>query len=272
MNPFSVCMSVYRNDNPIHFLTAIRSVINQTIPPNEIVLVIDGPIPEELRNAINTVKSEIENFKIIPFAENKGHAAARQAGVDNASNDLIAIMDADDIAVENRFEIQLKTFEEHPDVSVVGGNISEFIENTDNVVGKRICPESNKEIIGYLKARCPMNLVTVMMKKSDVLKVGGFIDWYCEEDYYLWVRLALNGYKFYNIQENLVNVRVGRDMYKRRGGWKYFKSEAKLQKYMWQNDIIGLTRMCYNILGRFVVQVAMPNWLRGFVFQKLFRK
>ncbi len=272
MSSFSVCMSVYRNDNPTHFLTAVRSIVNQTAKPSEIVLVVDGPIPDVLEEAIKVLKNEINFLKLVRFAENRGHAAARQAGVDNATNELLAIMDADDIAVENRFEIQLKAFEEHPDVSVVGGNISEFIESADNVVGKRICPESSEKIIDYLKARCPMNLVTVMMKKSDVNAVGGFMDWYCEEDYYLWVRLALGGYKFYNVQENLVNVRVGNEMYQRRGGWKYFKSEARLQKFMWKNHIISFPRLCYNVFGRFVIQVAMPNWLRGFVFQKLFRK
>ena len=84
-----------------------------------------------------------------------------------------------------------------------------------------------------------MNLMTVMFKKSDIMKVCGFMDWYCEEDYYLWICLTLGGYKFYNIQENLVNVRVGKEMYQRRGGMKYFKSEARLQKYMLDKDIIN---------------------------------
>ena len=84
-----------------------------------------------------------------------------------------------------------------------------------------------------------MNLVTVMLRKSDIQAVGGYQDWYCEEDYYLWIRLALAGYKFYNINENLVNVRVGQEMYKRRGGMRYFKSEASLQKYMYKNNLIS---------------------------------
>ena len=117
-----------------------------------------------------------------------------------------------------------------------------------------------------------MNLVTVMYRKSDIQKVGGFIDWYCEEDYYLWIRLAQNNFQFYNIQENLVNVRVGKEMYSRRGGWRYFKSEARLQWYMFRNKIIGFPRYVFNTVGRFAVQVAMPNKVRGFVFKKLFRK
>lgn len=117
-----------------------------------------------------------------------------------------------------------------------------------------------------------MNLVTVMYRKSDVNAVGGFIDWYCEEDYYLWIRLAQAGFKFYNVADNLVNVRVGKEMYQRRGGWPYFKSEARLQWYMLKNGIISLPRYVYNTFGRFVVQVVMPNKIRGFIFQKIFRK
>ena len=163
-------------------------------------------------------------------------------------------------------------FEQHPEVSVVGGIIHEFIGSPDNVVGTRVVPEKDEEIKTYLKSRCPMNLVTVMLKKDDVMKVGGYEDWYCEEDYYLWIRLALKGYKFYNIQDNLVNVRVGKEMYQRRGGWKYFKSEAKLQRYMLKHSVISFPKYLYNVLLRFAVQVIMPNKVRGWVFQKFARK
>lgn len=117
-----------------------------------------------------------------------------------------------------------------------------------------------------------MNQVTVMFKKDDISEVGGYIDWYCEEDYYLWIRLVLAGKKFGNIPETLVNVRVGKKMYQRRGGWKYFKSEFGIQKLMLQNNIIGILRFVLNVGERFIIQVLLPNKVRGFVFQKLARK
>ena len=116
-----------------------------------------------------------------------------------------------------------------------------------------------------------MNQVTVMFKKSDVDSVGGYIDWYCEEDYYLWLRLFLDGKLFYNIQENLVNVRVGEVMYHRRGGWKYFKSEIKLQGFMKKNKIIGFGNYVVNVTERLIVQVLLPNKIRGWVFKKFAR-
>ena len=269
---YSVCMSVYKNDNTADFQTAVYSIDNQTCPPDEIVLVVDGPVSEAMQQTIEALKNELGIMKVIPFAENRGHAAARQAGLDNARNELVAIMDSDDIAEANRFEIQLKLIDEHPEVTVVGSIIQEFIGDPKHVVGIRAVPETDTEIKEYLKSRCPMNLQTVMLKKSDVMKVGGFIDWYCEEDYYLWIRLAMAGHKFYNCQESLVNVRVGEEMYQRRGGMRYFKSEARLQKYMLDHKVISLPRYLYNVAIRWAVQVAMPNGLRGWVFQTFARK
>lgn len=269
---FSVAMSVYKNDNSIDFVDAVLSIFNQTYPPNEIILVIDCPVPDMMLKTIENLSEKTGIMKVIPLPKNMGHAIARQTGLEAANNDLCAVMDADDLSVPNRFEKQLKAFEEHPEVSVVGGLINEFIHTTDNVVGTRIVPEKDSDIKEYLKSRCPMNLVTVMLKKSDVMKVGGYQDWYCEEDYYLWIRLALGGYKFYNIQENLVNVRVGEEMYQRRGGKKYFKSEARLQKYMLNHKLISLSKYAYNVLIRWIVQVAMPNKMRSWVFQTFARR
>ena len=116
-----------------------------------------------------------------------------------------------------------------------------------------------------------MNQMTVMFRKKDVDAVGGYLDWHCEEDYYLWLRMYLAGMKFANIDEVLVRVRVGEEMYRRRGGWKYFASEAKLQGYMLKHKIIGVPTYVLNVIKRLIVQVLLPNRLRGWVFKKLAR-
>lgn len=267
---FSVSMCVYGRDNARWFETAIESVLNQTLPPNEIVLVVDGPVPHDL-NAVIFKLEENDNFKVIRLETNQGHGIARKTGLDNCTNELVAIMDADDICTRNRFEKQIEAFHDYPDSDIVGGMITEFIDTPDNVVGKRIVPLEDSEIKEYMQRRCPMNLVTVMFKKSSIEKVGGFIDWYCEEDYYLWLRMALANMKFRNVDDVLVNVRVGKEMYQRRGGVKYFKSEAKLQKYMLDNKIIGFPRYLISVTERLILQVLMPNKMRSFIFQKLAR-
>ena len=270
--PFSVCMSVYKNDNPADFVDAVKSIYEQTCPPSEIILVIDGPVSQLMQDTISNLKRDLGIMRVIPLEHNMGHAVARQTALEAANNELCAVMDADDLSVPDRFAMQLKAFEDHPEVSVVGGLINEFISSVDNVVGIRIVPEQDAEIKEYMKSRCPLNLVTVMLKKSDIMKVGGYEDWYCEEDYYLWIRLSLAGFSFYNIQKNLVNVRVGEEMYQRRGGKKYFESEARLQKYMLRHNLISKVKYAYNVGIRWMVQVAMPNKIRGWVFQTFARK
>lgn len=275
---FSVSMCVYSKDNPDHFDAAIESVTHQTLKPTEIVLTVDGPIPETIERIIQKHQnSPSVVFKVIRLAKNLGHGEARRICFENCSYPFIALMDADDLSVPTRFEKQIDYFTSHPDVSVVGGYITEFItaENPTDIsrtAGSRIVPDTDEDIKQYMRIRCPMNQVTVMFKKTDVAEVGGYIDWYCEEDYYLWIRLALAGKKFGNIPKKLVNVRVGDEMYQRRGGWKYFKSEVGIQKLMLQKKMIGIPRYLINVGERFIVQTLMPNKIRGWLFQKLARQ
>lgn len=272
MKKFSVNICVYHKDNPRDFAMAVESVTSkQTHRPDEVVIVADGPIYGELDQMVSRYEST-PGFKVVRLPQNVGHAQARQAALEVSSNNIIALMDADDISRPERFALQMAYMTEHPDVAVVGGQIAEFIGDPANVVGERIVPDNSYEVVAYLKSRCPMNLVTVIFRKDKIQQAGGFIDWYCEEDYYLWVRMAERDMTFANLPQTLVNVRVGSEMYSRRGGWKYFKSEARLQGYMLRHGIISLPRYLYNTAGRFAVQVAMPNRLRGFIFQKLFRK
>lgn len=269
--PFSVAMCVYYKDNPDHFVIAIESVLNQSVPPNEIVLVVDGPVPDSLESVIKSFENRLR-IKIIRLLQNQGHGHARRICLEQCTNDLIALMDADDISVPDRFEKQLQVFSLDSRLSIVGGNIAEFIGKPSNVVCVRNVPRTDADIKRYMKKRCPMNQVTVMFRKSDVDRVGGYVDWYSEEDYYLWLRLMIAGCMFSNINAELVKVRVGKDMYQRRGGWKYFKSEAKLQNFMLTKKIISVPLYIINVSERFIVQVLMPNSVRGWVFQKFARE
>ena len=271
MSKFSVSMCVYWGDNPDHFKIAVESVVNQTLVPDEVILVVDGPVSKEIDDIIAKISNN-SIFKIIRLKENMGHGNARKIGLENCKNNLVAIMDSDDISQENRFELQINAFNSDDTLDVVGGIITEFIDLPENIIGKRMVPFEDSDIKCFLKKRCPMNLVTVMFKKDSINKVGGFIDWYCEEDYYLWIRMAMANMKFLNLNNVLVNVRVGNDMYNRRGGYKYFKSELKLQKYMKVNNIIGLKLFVTNVIKRFIVQVMLPVKIRGYVFRKFARE
>ena len=264
-------MCVYGGDNAEWFQVAVNSVLNQTVSPDEVVLVVDGPVPDTLDSVICGYE-QMPQFKVIRLAENQGHGNARRISLENCTYELVALMDADDISVPERFEKQLAYFAQDKTLAIVGGNIVEFCGAMDNVTGERIVPQKHEEISEYMKTRCPMNQVTVMFRKADVMAVGGYIDWFCEEDYYLWLRMYLADMRFANIPETLCQVRIGEEMYRRRGGWKYFCSEAKLQKYMLDKQIIGVGTYLMNVAKRLIVQVLLPNSLRGFVFQKFARK
>lgn len=269
---FSVLMSVYRNDKPEDFRLAVESISEkQTVAPDEVLIVVDGPVPEPLHHAIEELSNRIRYIKVLWQAENKGLGTALRVGVENASNEIIARMDSDDISMPDRFEKQLNMMCDNADLSMVGGYITEFIYNPENIVAQRTVPPSDSEIRKYMKSRCPFNHVTVMFKKSEVLKAGNYQDWFWNEDYYLWIRMMMTGCRFANIPEPLVNVRVGKDMYARRGGMKYFKSEAAIQQFMYSHKLITFARYIINLSVRYIVQVLMPNSIRAFVFQKLFR-
>lgn len=269
--PFSVSMCVYGKDNPEHFKEAMESVINQTLPPEEVVLVVDGPIPDSIQTVIDNLSSQWGFIRVIYLQKNVGHGEARRTSLKSCRNHLVAIMDADDICVPNRFEEQIECFKKDQKLSIVGGNIKEFIGSIENVAGLREVPQNDKEIKAYMKKRCPFNQMTVMMRKADVEAAGGYMDWFCNEDYFLWIRMALHGFTFKNLNKCLVYVRVGEEMYQRRGGWQYFMSEARLQNYMRLNGIIGSFRFLYNIAVRLAVQVIIPNRLRGFLYRQFFR-
>lgn len=272
MHKFSVCTSIYKNDNPDYVRIALDSItVGQSYKPAEVVLVVDGPVPYALADVIKAYESS-KIFHVIWLPENKGLGNALKLGVENAKYPIIARMDSDDISAPDRFEKQLKYLEEHPDCDIVGGQMTEFIDHPDNIVGRRDVPLTNEDIYQYMKSRCGLNHVTVMFRKDAVLKAGNYQDWFWNEDFYLWVRMMLAGCIFANLPDVLVNVRSGKDQYARRGGMKYFKSEEGIQRLMLNSHMVSLPRYLFNVSARLIVQILMPNWLRGFVFRKLFRK
>lgn len=272
ISPFSVLMSVYRNDKPEDFLEAVKSVsVKQTLPPDEIVIVVDGPVPESLEKTIIEIEKNIPSSRILWQKENKGLGQTLNIGMKACSNELVARMDADDISVPDRFEKQIAYMKFHPEVTVCGGQISEFIDSPENIVAYRKVPLDPIDCLNYFKDRDPLNHMTVLLKKSAVMKVGNYQPWHLDEDTYLWGRLLKNGYRIANLQDILVNVRVGKEMYARRGGWKYFKSDSKILKWKLDNGFLSHSRFFYNYMARFGVQVLMPNSLRAWIFKKLLR-
>lgn len=269
---YSVLMSVYIKENPEFLKKSIESILNQTKPPAEIVIVKDGCLTDKLKIVLaEYFKKYPTIIHIVGYEKNQGLGYALNFGLEHCHNEIIARMDTDDIAAPNRCEEQLKKFVENPLLDIISGRIDEFIMNPSDIVSSRIVPISHDEIVKYMKKRCPFNHVAVMFKKKAVQDAGGYIDCFWNEDYYLWIRMFLNNAHFANLSETMVFVRIGKDMYKRRGGIKYFKSELFLQNYMFQHHMISRISYLDNVIKRFVVQILLPNYIRGLVF-KLFAR
>ena len=274
MDKFSVVTSVYRNDKPEFVRVALDSMlVEQTLKPSEIVLVRDGSVPVDLERLLFEYEAKYSDvMHIIRLDKNGGLGNALKLGVENATYSLVARMDSDDICLPKRFEKQMAYMAEHQECDIVGGQMTEFIGEPTNVVGKRVVPESNEAIYEYMKSRCALNHVTVMFRKDTILKVGNYQDWFWNEDYYLWVRMMIIKCVFANLSDVLVNVRSGEDQYARRGGMKYFKSEEGIQRLMLDNKLINRYEYSVNVAKRLIVQLLLPNWLRGWVLRTFARK
>lgn len=268
---FSVLMSVYIKENPMYLNESIKSVVNQTYLPSEIVIVKDGPLTNELNMVIDKYKEDYNDlFKIIELEENVGLGKALNIGIKNCTYDIIARMDSDDICVKDRFEKQIKVFKENENIDLVGSYISEFSGNKDNIENIRAVPTSHDDIVKYSKRRNPFNHMTVMYKKSAVLDSGNYQESFLNEDYNLWVRMLVKGYKVSNIPESLVLVRCDENTYRRRGGIKYIKSEVSLQKKFLELNHINFYEFFSNILIRCGVRI-MPNFIRKEIYNSLLR-
>ena len=271
-------MSIYKSDVQEYVHIALDSLLNQTRLPDEIVIVADGPIPSSLEKEIDYLQLTIDHEELpvevsyLPQKKNRGLGEAMRIAVENAKYEYLARMDSDDICLPDRFEKQMRCFEEDPELSIVGGMITEFEGEPGNIFAKRILPLEDAEIKKMMRGRCAVNHVTVIFKKADLMKAGNYQPFWKQEDHYLWARMILTGCKFKNIPDIVVNVRSGRDQFARRGGWKFFKSEVRMFWFMYKNKLISFGYFLYICTIRGIVQFLMPNKLRTWVYQKFLRK
>lgn len=269
---YSVLMSVYRKEKPDYLRQAIASIQMQTFPTDDFVLVCDGPLTSELDEVVGEKEREMTGqINVVRLAQNVGLGRALNEGLKHCKNELVARIDSDDIAYADRCERQVKLFQTKPEISICSGIVEEFSDQPEQVEARRILPETSNEIREFAKKRNPFNHPCVMYKKSAVEEVGSYQDFYLLEDYYLWLRMLMAGCQGYNIQEPLLHMRAGSDMYKRRSGIKYAKSQAALFKYMREKKFISAAEFIKSCLIRGGSSLA-PNWLRKAAFQAALRK
>lgn len=272
MEKFSVLMSLYVKEKAEYFRQCMESILNQTVLPDEIVVVKDGPVSDGVEAVLSEYLKRCGGMiKTVPLEKNMGLGLALSEGIKHCSNEIVARMDTDDIAVPDRFEMQLKAFEDDPGLDVCGGQIIEFEVSPDKPVAERRVPLSHEEIIEYQKKRSAFNHMTVMYKKSKVLAAGNYKHCPLMEDDMLWVDMILSGARCANLDEYLCYVRTNRDMIARRGGLKYYKKYKSARKMILDTGFI--TKKEYKKTNRIQwIICVMPGWLRKFVFFKLIHK
>ena len=266
---FSLLLCTYAKDNPAHLKACLVSIISQTSLPSELVIVKDGPLVPELDGAISSTSFPFE-AQTVSLPLNQTLGLARAAGVEAAKHDIIALMDSDDIALPDRFELQLAEFAKKPQISILGGQIAEFNDNPDHTHAMRMTPLAHHDIVARAKTGNPFNAMTVMFKKQAALDAGNFRYFPGFEDYDLWVRMIKGGAICQNCPETLVLARTGSGMYGRRRGIGYMKQEWRMQRELFKLGLINRSRLLLNTFKRIPVRL-LPNPMLESIYIKFLR-
>ncbi len=275
---YSVLMSVYGKENSVWFKKAAESMLKQTAPPDEFVLICDGPLTEELETAVEELdRSYPGMFQILRLKENVGLGEALRQGILLCRNELVARMDSDDIACPDRCRQQLELFQKIPELAFSSGTIAEFfdereLESSETAALRlRTLPQSHEEIVSYAQKRNPMNHMAVMLKKSAVLQAGNYQSAEGLEDYDLWSRMLQLGFRAGNLKETLVWARIGNGMEQRRGGVKYAGRMARFQTLLLKRGFLSLPQYIINCCIRIPVSL-LPGRIRAAVYGVCLRR
>lgn len=271
MSKFSVVMSVYIKDNPTFFKSAIESVLNQTIPPDEIILALDGVLNDELYSIIDYYRNN-SLFKFLNFENSVGLGKTRHESILIASNDIIAVMDSDDIANPSRFELQISFLQLNPDIDIIGGFIEEFKLVPGDLRIVREVPLRHNKIVALSKWRQSVNHVTVLFKKDAYLRSGGYRGLRKTEDFDLFYRMFNSNLKFANIPEILVFVRFSSNQFIRRRGFSYLREEIEVFKKMKEAGYINFLQYISNIAIRIPLRLLPARVLKYFYYAFLRKK
>lgn len=269
---YSVLMSVYGKDNADYLRTAVESMLNQTIPPEQFVLILDGPVPDRIDSVVRDyLGSRPSLFTLVRLSQNVGLGRALDEGLKACRNELVARMDADDISLPGRCERQLALFAENPGLALCGTHIEEFYDSPENVHTLRRVPTDYESIRAYIRRRQPFNHPTVMFKRSEVIRCGGYGPLKKKQDYDLFSRMLNNGCYALNVDEALLKFRADRDSYRRRKSLPYVKSSIAVGVLNYKRGYCSMADLLYIICGQTALYL-MPLSLMAAVSDRLLRE
>lgn len=271
-NKYSVLMPVYFKEKAEFLKKSVDSMLNQTLPPDEFIIVEDGDLTEELYSVIDDYTNKYPNmFKVIKLPQNVGSGEASRIGVNECKNKYIARMDSDDISMPTRCEREMEIFNKYPEIDMVGCNTEEFIGDINNIVSHRVMPETSEQIDIFAKKRNPYIHTAMLMKKEAILRAGNYHNRRFAEDYDLWVRMMESGSKGYNIQESLVYMRTSEDFYARRGGKKVLKDMLSLRKEFRKRKFLTFPQYAKGNIIQIIV-CYMPKGMRTWFYKSFLRE
>ena len=265
MEKYSVLMSLYIKEKPEYLDLAIKSMVEQTLKPDEIVIVKDGPITDELQAILDKYNAAYpELFNIVGYEKNRGLGLALNFGLEHCRNELVARMDTDDISKPERCEKQVKAFEEYPENSIIGSAVDEFYGTPDNVTARRVVPCNYKEIYQFAKKRSAFNHPSVMYRKSKVLEFEGYANLRRNQDVDLFGRMLFGGCKAANFKESLLWFRSDENLAKRRKSWEntwsYIDTINKFRKMGYSSFMDVAIIACAQTV-MYLMPIGVQNWL-----------
>lgn len=266
---FVVLMSLWQRDVPARFEAALASAtISQQLPPDELVLTVDGPLPAALEAVVAQVQEgRYGPATVLRHATHRGVAAALQDGLDATAAELVARADADDLCRPERFALQIPRMEDE-ELDLLGGAMREFNDRVRPGHGPlRTRPTGHEEISAYLPHHSPFHHPTMVLRRSTALAVGGYRDLRLLEDYWLWERMMLGGARMGNLEQVVVDYRVDQDLFARRGGWRLYASDLQLQRRFVLDRVTTPTQFLRNVVIRGAYRFA-PGSLRRFGYRK----
>ena len=266
---FSVLMSVYKKDNPIFLSRAIESVLANTLLPNQFLIVIDGPLGKKSKHILLDAKKNCSFVELLFLSKNVGLALALNEGIKKINFPWVVRADADDFNFKNRFSVLAREINHNPNLDLLGSVIVE-IDQLTSVLRFKMVPLSHREIKTYIKYRNPFNHMSVAFKLDKVKKVGGYPNIYLKEDYGLWALMIREKMNIKNISDVLVKVEAGHNLYARRGGLRYARSEIQLQFFLYKSGLQSVLMAFLMGLVRSTV-FLLPNWLRAYIYKYILR-
>lgn len=268
---YSVVMAVYAKDRSEWLDLAFESVVNQTVISNDIIIVVDGPVGDNLDTKLKNYDTH-DFVNIIRLDRNQGLGNALNVGMKHAKNELIGRMDADDICAPNRFELQLAEFNKNLSLDILGGQVAEFVNNPDEIISYRKVPTNSKEIRQFSRRRSPFNHPTVMYKKTVIEKLGGYdVSAIRIEDYDLWLRAIHSGAQVANLDQILLQYRQNEDTTKRRKTFNSLRNHVRARARFYSNGYISKSDLAYGIITQTTL-FALPTQLVDKVFKRMVRK